>query len=106
MTLPAAWVPLWPSPIISLVEETFKDSRSIKDASKSVGKAEKSKGLSINNVTVKIKIAKQNEKAKPKSRAQDGMGKIIIKMTVIKATASKMVGLNADLPRKFNCDHI
>ena len=36
--------------MISLVEDTFRESRSIKDASKIVGNAEKSSGRSMNNV--------------------------------------------------------
>ena len=91
---------------MSLVEETFSESRSISEARRSVGKAEKSRGLSMNKVTVKIRIAKQNENARPRSSAHDGIGRIIIKITVIKATASKMVGLNADLPRECKCCHI
>ena len=92
--------------MISLVEDTFNESRSINDARSSVGNDEKSKGLSINNVTVKIKMAEQNENARPKSSTHDGIGRIIIKITVINTIASKIVGLIADLPTDFICCHI
>ena len=92
--------------MISLVDDTFNESRSINDARSSVGNDEKSKGLSINNVTVKIKIAEQNEKAKPRSSTQEGIGRIIIKITVINIMASNMVGLIAALPADFSFFHI
>lgn len=93
ITSPAAFVPVWPWPIISLVEEIFKESRSIKDASKIVGKAEKSKGRSIKSVIVKMRIARANETARPKSKIQAGTGSTIITMMTISAAAKKMVGL-------------
>jgi hypothetical protein len=92
ITLPAAAVPECPSPIINLVEETFSDNRSIKDANKIVGNAEKSNGRFRNKVTVKIKIAIAKDAAKPISSTQDGIGKIIITMIAISASASKTVG--------------
>ena len=94
ITLPAAWVPECPSPIISLVDETFSDRRSIKDASRTVGKAEKSNGRSMKSVTVNIKIASAKEAAKPMSSTQAGIGKIIMTMIAIRANASNVVGLN------------
>ena len=40
--------------MISFVDETLSDNRSIREASRIVGKDEKSSGLSINSVMVKI----------------------------------------------------
>ena len=78
--------------MISLVDETFKESRSISDVNKIVGNAEKSNGRSINRVTVSIKIAKAKDRAKPKSKIKAGTGNIIIMMTAIMAKASRIVG--------------
>ena len=60
--------------MISLVEDTFSDSRSIKEAKRMVGKAENSSGRSMNSVTVNIKIAKAKDKASPISSTQAGTG--------------------------------
>ena len=92
ITSPAAWVPVWPWPMISLVEETLSDSRSISDASNMVGKAEKSSGRSMKRVTVKIRIATAKEAARPMSSTQAGIGRIIMTMTAINARARRMVG--------------
>ena len=78
--------------MISLVDETFSDSRSISEASSTVGKAEKSSGRSMNSVTVNIRIASANEAARPTSSTQAGIGRIIITMTAISASASRTVG--------------
>jgi hypothetical protein len=92
MTPPAASVPVCPCPMMSFVEETFRDKRSIKEASRTVGKAEKSSGRSMNKVTVKMRIARPNEAAKPRSRMNDGTGRIIMMMTAIRASAKRIVG--------------
>ena len=78
--------------MISLVEDTFSDSRSIKEAKRMVGKAENSSGRSMNSVTVSIKIAKAKEMASPISSTQAGTGSTIIKITPISASASRIVG--------------
>src|SRR6056297_3594890 len=93
MTFPAAFVPVCPCPMMSFVELMFSDRRSIKDASRIVGKAEKSKGRSTKSVTVKIRIASANEVANPISRTKAGTGRIIITMTAMSATARATVGL-------------
>ena len=98
ITSPAAFVPVCPSPIISFVDETFSDRRNISDASNTVGNAEKSKGRSINSVTVNIRIARANDAANPISKTQAGTGKIIITIIAISASANKIVGWNI-LPR-------
>jgi len=72
--------------MISLVDETLRLSRRI------VGKAEKSSGRSMNRTTVKIRIATANEAASPMSSTQAGIGRIIITMIAISATAMKTVG--------------
>ena len=77
---------------MSLVDDTFSDSRSISDASSIVGKAEKSKGRSINSVIVNISIASAKEAARPTSNIHGGIGKIIMTMIIIKATARSTVG--------------
>jgi hypothetical protein len=97
MTPPAASVPVCPSPIISLVDDTFSERRSINDAKRIVGNAENSNGRSIKRVTVKIKIASENDAARPTSRTQDGIGRTIITIMPISEIASKTVGLNAFL---------
>ena len=79
--------------MISLVEETLSESRSMSEASRTVGKAEKSSGLSIKSVTVKIRIARENDPARPTSSTQAGIGRIIITMTAIRASARSTVGL-------------
>ena len=81
--------------MINLVDNTFSDSRNINEANKTVGNAEKSNGRSINNVTVKIRMASPKDAANPTSRTQAGIGKIIITMIAISASASNMVGLNS-----------
>ena len=78
--------------MISLVEETLSDRRSIKEARRTVGKDEKSSGRSMKSVTVKIRIAKAKEAARPISRTQAGIGKIIITMIAMSASASRIVG--------------
>ena len=81
--------------MMSFVEETFSDSRNIREASRIVGKDEKSSGLSMNSVMVKIRIARPKEAARPTSSTQDGIGRIIITMIAINASASSTVGLNS-----------
>jgi hypothetical protein len=93
MTPPAAPVPVCPFPMISLVEDMLRDRRNISVASKIVGKEEKSNGLSTKSVIVKIKIARPNEIARPMSKMNAGIGKIIITMTAMSAKTNKMVGL-------------
>ncbi len=78
--------------MINLVDETLRERRNIRDARRTVGNAEKSNGRSIKRVTVKIKIASPNDAARPKSRMNDGTGRIIIKITVINASAKRIVG--------------
>ena len=92
ITWPAAPVPLWPSPMMSLVEEMLSDRRSISDARRIVGKDEKSSGRSMNSVTVKIRIASAKEAARPISSTHDGTGRIIMTMIAISASASSTVG--------------
>ncbi len=92
ITCPAAWVPVWPWPMISLVEETFSDSRSIRLASSTVGKAEKSSGRWMKSVMVKIRIASAKEQASPMSSTHEGIGSTIMAMTAISAIASSTVG--------------
>ncbi len=94
ITSPAAPVPLWPWPMISLVEETLSESRSISEARSTVGKAEKSSGRSMKRVTVKIRIASAKEAARPISSIQDGIGRTIMTMTAMSASASRIVGRN------------
>ena len=77
-----------------MVDDTFIERRSIKDASRIVGKDEKLSGRSMNNVSVKIKIVKVNDAANPTSSTQAGTGKIIMTITAMSARANKMVGLN------------
>ncbi len=50
--------------------------------------------MSEDRVTVKIKIASPNDAASPMSRIKDGTGRIIIKITVINASANRIVGWN------------
>ena len=78
--------------MMSFVEVTLSESRNISVARRIVGKAEKSSGRSMNKVTVKIRIARAKEVARPMSRIQEGTGRIIIAMTAISASASMMVG--------------
>ena len=60
---------------IGLAErETFSDKRSISEASRIVGKAEKSSGRSMNSVTVSIRIASAKDRARPRSSTQAGTG--------------------------------
>jgi len=75
-----------------LVEETLSDRRSIRDAKRIVGNEEKSSGLEMNNVTVKIRIATANDAASPTSRTHAGIGKIIMTMIAISAIANRTVG--------------
>ena len=63
------------------------------EAKRTVGNAEKSSGRSTNKVTVKIRMAKENEAARPMSRTHAGIGRIIMTMTAIKAIVSTTVGL-------------
>lgn len=92
-------------PMMSLVEDTFIESRSISDASRTVGKAEKSSGRSMNNVTVNIRIANAKEVASPTSKTHAGMGRTIITITAIRAKASRIVGLNISDREKFMVDY-
>ena len=78
--------------MISFVDETLSESRSIRDASRMVGKAEKSSGRSMNSVTVKIRIARANEIERPRSSIQAGIGRTIMTMIAISANASRTVG--------------
>ena len=80
--------------MISLVEETFSDSRSMREASSTVGKAEKSSGFSMKSVTVKIRIARAKLAARPTSSTKAGTGRIIMMMIDISASASRIVGWN------------
>ena len=93
MTLPAADVPVWPCPMMSLVDETLSDSRSISEASRIVGKVEKSSGRSMKRVIVNIRIASAKEAARPTSSTQAGIGRIIMMITAISASARSTVGL-------------
>ena len=95
ITPPAAPVPVWPWPMISFVEETFRDSRNIKEARSTVGNTENSNGRSMNKVTVNIRMASPNEAASPMSKTHAGMGKIIMTMIAISASANKIVGWNS-----------
>ena len=92
ITCPAALVPVWPWPMISLVEETLSESRSISEASRIVGKEEKSSGRWMKRVMVKIRMAMAKEAASPRSRIQAGIGRIIMAMTAISAMARSTVG--------------
>ena len=92
ITSPAASVPVCPCPMINLVEDTFSDSRNMSEASRIVGNAEKSRGRSMKSVIVKIRIASAKEAARPISRTQAGIGRIIITMTAMSASASSTVG--------------
>ena len=78
---------------MSFVEEIFNESRNIKAARSTVGKAEKSNGRSTKIVTVKMRMANENDAAKPMSRTQAGIGRIIMTMIAISAMVSKIVGL-------------
>ena len=57
-----------------------------------VGKAEKSSGRSMKSVTVKIRMARANDAARPISSIQAGIGRIIIVITAISASARRTVG--------------
>jgi hypothetical protein len=92
ITWPAALVPVWPSPMMSLVEETLSDSRRIRLAKSTVGKAEKSSGRLMKWVMVKIRIAIENDPASPRSSTQAGIGSTIITMIAISAMARSTVG--------------
>ncbi len=94
ITCPAASVPVWPCPMISLVDETFSERRSSRLASRMVGKAEKSSGRSMNSATVSIRIASAKDRASPMSSIQAGTGSTIMAITAISASASRMVGWN------------
>ena len=78
--------------MISLVEETFSESRSIREASRTVGNDEKSSGRSMKSVTVKIRIARPKDAASPTSTMKLGTGRIIITMIAISASAKRIVG--------------
>ena len=92
ITSPAAPVPVWPSPMMSLVDETLSESLSIREAKSTVGKAEKSRGRSTKSVTVNIRMASPKLAARPASSTQAGMGRIIMTMTAIRASANRIVG--------------
>ncbi len=79
--------------MMSFVDETFSDSRSISEASRIVGKAEKSSGRSMKSVVVKIRIASAKLAERPTSSTQDGIGRIIIRMTAIRASGHHHGGL-------------
>ena len=74
------------------MELTFRLSRSISEASRIVGKAEKSSGRSMNSTLVKIRMAMPKEAASPTSSTQEGIGRIIITMMAISASARRTVG--------------
>ena len=57
-----------------------------------VGKAENSSGLWMNKVTVNIRIASANDVANPISSTQAGIGRIIMTITAISASANRIVG--------------
>ena len=92
ITSPAAPVPVCPCPMISLVDDTLSDSRSIRLASRIVGNAEKSSGRWMKSVIVKIRIASAKDAASPRSSTQAGIGRTIIAMTAISAIARSTVG--------------
>ena len=77
----------------SRITEILNESRSIKDVSKMVGKAEKSRGRWIKRVIVNIKIARENDAARPMSNTIAGIGRIIMTIIAIKANAKRIVGL-------------
>ena len=85
-------MPVWPWPMMSLVEETLSESRSISEASRIVGKDEKSSGRWMKRVMVKMRMAMAKEAASPRSRIQAGIGRIIMAMTAISAMARSTVG--------------
>ena len=100
ITSPAAPVPVWPCPMMSLVEETLSERRSISEASRIVGKAEKSSGRSMKSVTVKIRMARAKEAASPISSTQAGIGSTIMTITAMSASESRTVGLK--ILRRFS----
>ena len=81
--------------MMSFVDDTFSESRSISEARRIVGKAEKSRGREIKSVTVKIKMANPKDMARPMSKTQAGIGRIIMTITAIKAIARRTVGLKS-----------
>ena len=99
ITPPAASVPVWPSPMISLVEETLSARRRISEASRTLGKEEKSNGFSMKIAVVKIRIAKANEQVRPISITQAGTGSTMTRMTIIRPIARSAVGF--DSPKSF-----
>ena len=78
--------------MISFVDDTFSDSRSMSAASRMVGKELKSRGRSMNSVMVKIKMAREKLPANPTSKTIAGIGKIIMTMIAISAIARRTVG--------------
>ena len=69
-----------------------------------VGKAEKSKGRSMNSVTVSIRMASAKDSARPMSSIHDGTGRTIMMMMAIRPSASRMVGWTSILKAKVgNC---
>ena len=78
--------------MMSLVELTLSDSRSISEASRIVGKDEKSSGRLMKSVTVEIRMAMAKDAARPRSSTKAGIGRIIMTMTAISAMASSTVG--------------
>ena len=92
ITWPAALVPVWPWPMMSLVEETLSERRSISEARSTVGKAEKSSGRWMKRVMVKMRMAMAKDAASPRSRIQAGIGRIIMAITAISAMARSTVG--------------
>jgi hypothetical protein len=96
---PAAAVPVCPSPIINLVEDTFKDRRSKSDASKTDENEEKSRGFSINKVIVKIRMANAKDAATPISSTQAGIGRTIMTIIAINPIANPTVAFGRkDIP--------
>ena len=92
ITAPAASVPVWPCPMISLVDEMLSDRRNSRVASRIVGNAENSSGRSMNRVTVSIRIASAKDSASPMSSTAAGTGSTIMMITVISASANRIVG--------------
>ena len=78
--------------MISFVDDTFSDRRSINAPSRMVGKALKSSGRSMNSVTVKIRIASAKDTASPISSSHEGIGRTIMMITAMSASASSTVG--------------
>jgi hypothetical protein len=75
MTLPAAFVPEFPSDKITRVVAILSDSLVIVAINKMVGNEEKSNGFWIHKATIKINTENAMENARPKSIRNAGIGK-------------------------------